>query len=167
MKKFLKVLLIIILVVMVLFQLYPKPLKNYAATLSANDISNKYPLPAEVASLLKTSCYDCHSNNTFYPWYSKIQPVSMWLGNHITKGKREINFSEFLSYPLAKQYRKLEEVGEQIEQGEMPPSSYTIIHRNAILTPAQKTTLVNWSKALMDTLKANYPADSIIMLKRK
>ena len=75
------------------------------------------------------------------------------------------NFNEFASYRLAKQNHKLEEVIEQIKEGEMPLPSYTIIHSEAKLTEAEKEILTKWCQNIMDTLKANYPADSLILKK--
>lgn len=167
MKKFFKYFFGTIAILLLLAQLYPRPVKNESATVSLNDIGNKYPVPANVEAVLKVACYDCHTSNTVYPWYSKIQPVSMWLGNHIKDGKRHLNFSEFLSYRIAKQYHKLEEVEETVEEGEMPLSSYTIIHRDAKLTEAQKRLLIEWSRSVRDSLKATYPADSLVLPKRK
>ena len=129
------------------------------------DISKKYNVPADVQAILKVACNDCHSNKTEYPWYANIQPVAWWMNDHVDEGKRELNFSTFLSRKLAIQNHKLEEIAEQVEKGEMPLASYTYLGMNpeAKLTNDQKMTLINWVKAQMDTLKANYPADSLIL----
>lgn len=129
------------------------------------DISKKYNVPADVQAILKVACNDCHSNKTEYPWYANIQPVAWWMNDHVDEGKRELNFSTFLSRKLAIQNHKLEEIAEQVEKGEMPLASYTYLGMNpeAKLTNDQKMTLINWAKAQMDTLKANYPADSLIL----
>ncbi len=163
--KILKKILLALIVILVLFQLVPRPPKNISESASANDISTVHNVPAEVQQILKTSCTDCHSNNTVYPWYSKIQPLAMWLGNHVNEGKHELNFSEFAQYPLAKQYHKLDEINEQVKEGEMPLSSYTVVHTDAKLSPQQKLVLANWTVAAMDAMKAKYPADSLIMKK--
>ena len=110
--------------------------------------------------VLKTSCYDCHSNNTVYPWYSTIQPVAMFMGNHVDEGKRELNFSEFGRYSVRRKYHKLEEINEQIKEGEMPLSSYTLIHRNTKLNENQKLLVANWAESLRDSLRKAYPPDS-------
>lgn len=167
MKKFLKIFGIILLVLLLAVQLYPKPAKNESAEISKNDIHNRYAIPANVDSILKVSCYDCHSNNTVYPWYARVQPVAWWLGDHITEGKREINFSEFLSYRVGKQYKKMAEIKEQIDENEMPLSSYTLIHTDAKLSREEKLVLVNWSETVRDSIKALYPADSLLMPRRK
>ena len=119
MKKFIKRILLILVVLLVLIQLYPKAKKNNDLGTS-NDISHVHSVPGNVQEILKTSCYDCHSNNTHYPWYSNIQPVYYWLNDHIEEGKKELNFSEFATYNLARQYRKLEEIMKQLKEDEMP-----------------------------------------------
>ena len=126
-------------------------------------IQNKYPGNEELQNILKTSCYDCHSNNTVYPWYAKVQPAALFLGNHIRDGKKELNFDEFLSYRLAKQFHKIEEV---LEKNEMPLSSYTLLHRNAILTTAQKQVIYQYADNILAQMRTQYPADSLILKKR-
>ncbi|MEI2748516.1 MAG: heme-binding domain-containing protein [Ferruginibacter sp.] len=166
MKRFFKTLFLVLLVVLVLFQFYPRPAKNIASGPSANDISRVHAVPQEVDKILKTSCYDCHSNTTAYPWYSKIQPVALWLGDHIEEGKGELNFSEFGTYSIRRQYRKLEEINEEVKEGEMPLKSYTFIHRNASLDEKQQLILANWVTALRDSFASNYPPDSLIRKKQ-
>src|SRR4051794_7066091 len=131
MKKFLKILVYTLLIVFVLIQFYPKPGKNISGIISNSDIVVVHSVPANVQGVLKTSCYDCHSNNTVYPWYSHLQPVAAFLGNHIYEGKKELNFSEFGQYSIGKQYRKLEVSAKLIDEGDMPLTSYTLIHTNA------------------------------------
>lgn len=138
-----------------------RPARNLSND-STSDISKVYPVPAAVQAMLKTSCYDCHSNSTNYPWYANIQPVGLWLDDHVKEGKGELNFSEFATYKLPRQYHKLEEVSEQVHEGEMPLSSYTIIHKDAVLTPAQQAELVAWAEGIRDTLEAHYPMDSLV-----
>lgn len=93
-----------------------RPSKNKSKQIEANDISAKYAISENVQNILKTSCYDCHSNNTAYPWYAEIQPVGWWLNNHIKDGKDALNFSEFLSYPIRRQYHKLDDINKQIKK---------------------------------------------------
>lgn len=143
-----------------------RPEKNIAAAPFHNDIATIYPLPAEVNTILKKACNDCHNNNTNYPWYNNFQPISGFLHDHVEEGKREVNFNEFASYRIGKQYRKLLEIKEQVDQDEMPLSSYTLIHTNAKLTKEEKNVLINWAETLRSTMRAKYPADSLVM-KRK
>ncbi len=133
MKRFFKIFFLTIFIALLLLQLYPKPKQNVSATIGSNDISQVHQVPADVQKILTASCYDCHSNNTTYPWYASVQPVAMWLGDHIVEGKKELNFSEFGTYALRRQYRKLEEINSQVKDDEMPLSSYTVIHRDARL----------------------------------
>ena len=166
MKRFFKILFYTILIALLLFQFYPKPEKNISASVNAHDITFAHAVPDEVLDVLKTSCYDCHSNNTVYPWYSKLQPVALWLGDHIADAKDELNFSEFGNYSIRRKYRKLEEINDEVKEGEMPLSSYTITHRDAKLSENQKLLLANWVTVLRDSIKANYPADSLVRKKR-
>lgn len=163
-KKILKRTFQILLLAFIIIQ-FIRPAKNKAAGISNNDISKIYPVPEEVQSILKTSCYDCHSNNTVYPWYAEIQPVAWWLADHIKEGKKEINFSEFATYRIGRQYRKLDEVNKQIKEGEMPLDSYLWIHSAAKLNEQQRLTMSNWVIAIRDSIKANYPADSLVRKK--
>jgi Haem-binding domain len=160
MKKFFKRLFLVLLAGFVIIQFF-RPGKNTATGSSPNDITAKYAVPADVQQILKTSCYDCHSNNTVYPWYSNIQPVAWWLKDHIDEGKRELNFSEFAAYRIGRQYRKLEEINKEVKEGEMPLSSYTLIHKDAKLSDAQKLAIAGWVTALRDSIKAQYPEDSL------
>ncbi|MEI7734886.1 MAG: heme-binding domain-containing protein [Ferruginibacter sp.] len=160
MKKFLKRLFLVLLLAFIVIQFF-RPEKNISTVTSANDITTKYAVPADVQTILKTSCYDCHSNNTAYPWYNNIQPVAWWLKNHVDEGKKELNFSEFASYRIGRQYRKLDEVNKQIKEGEMPLESYTIIHGNAKLSEQQKLVVASWVNAIRDSIKAQYPEDSL------
>ena len=164
MKKIIKNLFLLLLVALVVIQFIHPP-KNNAdeANLMTIDISKVYVVPDSVTQILKTSCYDCHSNNTVYPWYSKIQPVAWWLNDHIEEGKREINFSEFATYRIGRQYKKMDEIIKQVKEDEMPLSSYTLIHKNAILTQNQKLAISNWASTIRDIIKATNPADSLII----
>ncbi|MBS1510617.1 MAG: heme-binding domain-containing protein [Bacteroidetes bacterium] len=160
MKKFFKRLFWILLVVFVIIQFF-RPKKNIAEGMSVNDITTKYTIPQDVQASLKTACYDCHSNNTVYPWYNNIQPVAWWLANHVSEGKRDLNFSEFTTYNIGRQYRKLEQINSEIKEGEMPLSSYTLIHKDAVLSAPQKMAIASWVTSVRDSIKAHYPEDSL------
>jgi len=160
-KKILYVLLIVFIVIQFF---HPDKNINTGASAIANDISRAFPVPNNVQTILQTSCYDCHSNNTDYPWYAEVQPVEWWLNDHVEEGKRELNFNEFASYTLGRQYKKFSEIIKETKEDEMPLSSFTLIHRDALLSKDQKLVLAAWATAAMDSMKARYPADS---LKRK
>jgi hypothetical protein len=132
---------------------------------SPNYIAKSVGLSPSTETILKTSCYDCHSNATVYPWYADVQPVAWWLDDHIKEGKKELNFDEFASYSLRKQYHKLEEVSEMVKEGEMPLASYTRIHQNAVLSDLQKNELATWSDQSRKEMEQKYPMDSLIRKK--
>jgi len=144
MKKAIRKIAIIALIFFLLMQLY-QPARNldYGQVLPVH-IEKVYKMPPNVQKILSTSCYDCHSNNTRYPWYSYIQPARAFLDSHIKDGKKDLNFSEFGNYSKRKQQGKLKSIVKEIKSGGMPLSSYTLIHRNAILTAAQKQEIITW-----------------------
>lgn len=164
-KKILKRAARVLLVLLIIIQFF-RPERNVGGDVT-NDITKRYPVPDSVQRILRTSCYDCHSNRTDYPWYANIQPVGWWLQHHINEGKRGLNFSEFSTYRIAKQYNRFEKTTKLIKENEMPLNSYLLIHRYAILSDSQKQIIMNWADALHDSIKANYPRDSLIMPKRK
>jgi hypothetical protein len=141
-----------IAVLLVLIQFF-RPEKNTATAASANNIAKKYNTPNEVKVILDKACNDCHSNNTKYPWYANFQPVAWWLDHHVDEGKGEINFDEFLTYPPKKARHKMEEVNEMVKEGEMPLNSYTWVHKDAVLTQAEKLVLAEWAVATMKTIE--------------
>ena len=140
-----KKILIALLAVFIIIQLF-RPEKNQSAAESPNDIFAHYQATENTKQLIHTACYDCHSNNTVYPWYAEIQPVAWWLADHVNEGKSELNFSEFASYTPKKGDHKLEELVEKIKEGEMPLKSYTLIHGDARLSDVQRTELSKWAE---------------------
>ena len=160
---FKKVLIFILVVLIVIQFIHPKP--NKAAGDQPNYIGKAYPVPEDVKSILQKACNDCHSNNTRYPWYSNVQPVDWWLTNHINNGKNHLNFDEYTNRRLRYQYGKLDETVDLVKKKEMPLNSYTWIHKDAILTEDEKNKLISWAEGIMDTLKAKYPIDSLIRKK--
>ncbi len=125
-----------------------RPTANQNPEVAATDITQVYTVPAEVKGILVQSCYDCHSNNTRYPWYAHIQPVGWWLSSHIEDGKKHLNFSEFGTYAAKKANHKLEEVEEAVTDGWMPLDSYLWVHHEARLTPEQARAVATWARQL-------------------
>jgi hypothetical protein len=160
-KKILVVLLIILIVIQ-----FIKPQKNIHPVRQPADITTIYAVPEDVDRILVIACKDCHSNNTRYPWYNNFQPVAWFLANHVKDGTRSFNLNEFATYPVARQYDKIEEIKKQIDKGDMPLSSYTIIHRDARLTDAEKNTIITWSENIRKDMEAKYPKDSLIRKKK-
>lgn len=161
MKKFFKRFFIVLLVALAAVQII-RPDGNQNEVVAANTLAAALPVSKEVDDVLKAACNDCHSNNSAPMWYMQIQPVGMWIDHHIEEGKGELNFDVFATYSLRRQYHKLEEVAEMVNEGEMPLASYTWMHSEAKLSDAQKKLLVDWSAAMMDTLEARWPMDSLV-----
>jgi hypothetical protein len=119
---------------------------------AAQDMINNVQASANVKSILKTSCYDCHTNESVYPWYTNVAPLSWWIKKHINEGRDELNFSEWGSYSLRRQDHKLDEIVEMIDEEEMPLPSYLIAHGDASLSAEQKSELIDWAKAVREEL---------------
>ena len=132
-----------------------RPAKNVSALApftGKDDITVLYPPPPAVRQILATACYDCHSNQTRYPWYAGVQPVGWWLASHITDARRALNLAEFGAYPRKRQVKKLESLVDEVRDRTMPLKSYTFIHRDAKLTDAQIDALCSWAEATGDHL---------------
>jgi hypothetical protein len=157
--------LLVLLALFIIIQ-FVRPARNVAAE-STRAMSTRYPIPADVQKILETSCADCHSNKTVYPWYAEVQPVGWWLNNHIQNGKRHWNIDDFTGRRIGWQYKKMDDCIEQLHNDDMPLNSYLIIHHNARLSPADKQTLVDWCESVKTEIKSKYPADSLVMPKRK
>lgn len=123
-----------------------RPTRNDGVADAATDISHYVKVPDSVNKILVTSCYDCHSNHTIYPWYVNINPVGLWLKNHIEDGKRAINFSDLSGFSKKKLDHRMKDIAEQVGSSEMPLSSYTLIHRYAILDSSQVRIIKNWTE---------------------
>lgn len=162
--KIFKKILISLLVILIIIQFF-HPKKNKSEGMQPNYIGNSFTIPDDVKKILAVGCNDCHSNNTRYPWYAKIQPIHWWLNKHITDGKKHINYDEYTNRPLRYQYHKMEETVEMVKDGKMPLKSYTWTHKDARLTQDEKDKIINWANAVMDTMKAKYPIDSLIRKK--
>lgn len=147
-----KKILIALLVVLVAIQFFQIDKTNPVADekLDFLVINNTSP---EIALQIKASCYDCHSNQSTYPAYTYVQPIGWFVKNHIEDGKKHLNFSEFGNYSAKKQAHKMEECYELVEESEMPLSSYTLIHDEAVLSKEQQTTLINYFKEIEKGIK--------------
>ena len=146
---------------------FVRPAKNISAQPTDAAIGKHFNVPPNVERVFQRSCNDCHSNFTVYPWYADIQPVGWWLNKHIRDGKRGLNFDEYTSYRLMKQYHRLNDIIEQINKDEMPLPSYLFIHRDAKLTGDEKKEIIQWCTAMRDFMKTKYPIDSLERRPRK
>lgn len=155
-----KKILLVLLVILVAIQFF-HPKKNRSTGASANNIAALYPVPDSVRQVLAVACNDCHSNNTRYPWYNNIQPVAWWLASHVDDGKRTFNLDEFKTFTPRRQYNKMKSVVHEVQDGGMPLGSYTWIHKDAILTDAQKQLLISWAEDIQHRMEKTYPPDSL------
>ena len=130
------------------------PAANKSDQLLATDISKTINIPDSVQAILKSACYDCHSNNTVYPWYSNFQPMAWFMAGHIKEAKEKLNFNEFGSYSPRRQVSKLDGIANSIKDDIMPLSSYKLMHKSANLSANEKALLINWAQQSKDSLSA-------------
>ncbi len=145
--KFFQIFLLVFTVALVAIQLVHTP-RNENSRLNSDDIFILHPAPEAVRVAVQEACYDCHSNNTRYPWYESIQPVAWWLGRHVEEGKEHLNLSEFGRYSATRAARKLEQAQEEIDGDTMPLSSYRLAHPKSRLSKDQKKQILDWLDAL-------------------
>ncbi|MCQ4035279.1 heme-binding domain-containing protein [Kaistella montana] len=155
-----KKILVILLVAFVLIQFFPIDKSNPAPTPQMDFLTIKNT-PESTANLIRNGCYDCHSNESKYPWYSNVQPIAWFLKDHIDEGRKELNFSTFATYEPKRQAHKLHEVVEMIEKGEMPLDSYVLIHSEAKYSEAQKQELIQYFSKVENDIRLthNLPAE--------
>ena len=146
-----KKVLVGLLVIIVAIQ-FIQPAHNTAATVLPTDITNTLRVPGNILAIFKNSCYDCHSNNTRYPWYVNTQPLGWIMAGHIKNGKENLNFSDFGSYSKRKQANKLRAIGTSITEGSMPLSSYLLMHSNAKINKQNKDAVIEWISKTKDSL---------------
>ncbi|GGW49041.1 heme-binding domain-containing protein [Arenibacter certesii] len=149
--KIVKVIALVLLVGFVGIQFIPTE-RNQNDTVPKTDFMLVHNVPEKIQQKLQVSCYDCHSNNTQYPWYNKIQPAAWFLEDHIKEGKAELNFNEWDSLSNRRKKSKLRSIIKQIESDEMPLYSYTLIHKDASFSEAEKQELIRWIEQLKDSI---------------
>ncbi|WP_338359681.1 heme-binding domain-containing protein [Yeosuana marina] len=149
--KIVKIIVFVLLVVFVGIQFIKTP-RNQSDIVPKTDFMLVNDVPKGIGNKLQISCYDCHSNNTVYPWYSKIQPGAWFMENHIKNGKEELNFNEWDSYSNRRKKSKLKSIINQIKDNEMPLLSYTLIHRDAKLSENTKKKMIQFMEQLKNSL---------------
>ena len=152
--KILKKILLGLFIVFIVIQ-FIRPAHNISGQVLPTDITKTINVPDKILDVFKNSCYDCHSNDTRYPWYINIQPMGWIMADHIKTGKANLNFSEFGSYSKRKQANKLRSLAETINDGSMPISSYTIMHTDAKLSEENKKLITDWALQAKDSLSKN------------
>jgi hypothetical protein len=141
MKKIAKLLLLLFIAIQ-----FFRPEKNINQGNHLAGFINETNPPENVKTILAHSCYDCHSNNTEYPWYNNIAPVSWWLSKHIKDAKEDLNLSDWDNYNKRQKDHKLEELIEVIEEAEMPLKEYTWVHQEARLSQEQREAILEWAR---------------------
>lgn len=145
MKKAMKWIAISGLVIFVAAQ-FVQPARTNPVSDEARAIQSQVAMTPEVSAVLSRACYDCHSNATAWPWYSKVAPVSWFLASHVSDGRRHLNFSEWAGYDRNKAAKKLQEIDEEIQSKAMPLSSYTLLHPEARLSDQERTLVADWAR---------------------
>lgn len=141
----------IFLVIIAIIQLF-QPDRNHSDENLRSELSNKHKLPDTIENLLSTVCYDCHSNNTDYPFLINIQPIGWYMQSKVTEGKKHLNFSEFGNYSTAEAIHKLDEINEVMQKNEMPLQSYRWYNKAANLTDEQRQGIAKWALQLKQTI---------------
>lgn len=152
MSKVVKRILLALLAILVVIQFWGIDKTNPPVDAGADIMAMANP-PADVAKLVKAACYDCHSHETKYPWYTNVAPVSWWIGHHIEEARGHLNFSTWKAYDAEKKAHKAEECAEKVEKGLMPLKSYTRMHAEARLTDEQREQLITWFKSVEEREK--------------
>jgi hypothetical protein len=156
-KKIVKWVVIVLAVLLAAAQFY-RPTLSTPPPDDSKSMSVNTRMTPEVASILERSCNDCHSSKTSWPWYSKVAPVSWYLKNHVDEGRRQFSMSDWGTYPAKKAVRKLGEVCEQVEKGDMPLKSYLLLHPTAKLSDSDKKVLCDWTNKEGERLQASQTA---------
>ncbi len=146
MKRATKIIVVVLFSVLVVIQFFRPDFTN-PPLVQSETLQSATAVPENVQAIFNRSCNDCHTNETVYPWYSKIQPAAWFLADHIKEGRSEMNFSLWNTYEARRKKRKLEEICEQIETKAMPLPSYLWIHRDAELSDVEIKTLCDWTKS--------------------
>lgn len=154
MKSVLTYTLLALLLIFIIIQFFAidKTVPQFDDT---GDFLSIYDPPSEVETIFQSACYDCHSYETHYPWYSNIQPIAWWLQGHIEEGRDEMNLSLWDDYSMEDADHYLEEMIEVVEEEEMPLPSYTWAHSDARLTDTQREELATWVRNLRDRMQGD------------
>jgi cytochrome c551/c552 len=145
MRRVLKIVAILLVVLVVGIQAI-RPARTNPPIDESQTINAKTQMTSDVAAIFDRSCRDCHTNKTVWPWYTNVAPVSWWLSNHVSDGRRSLNMSEWAKLPNDRQDRKLRQICDEVQDGNMPLSSYTPMHPAAKLSDQDRKTLCDWTE---------------------
>jgi len=151
--------ILIVVAVLLLIQLY-RPAKTNPPVDNTKTIAANTQIPPDVAHILDHSCADCHTNNTTWPKYSYVAPVSWLIVDDVNEGRRHVNFSEWASYSPQKQQGKLSDICDEVKDGGMPLRQYAWMHSGVALDPQQRDAVCAWTRAeqVRVTEKTGVPA---------
>jgi len=145
MRRVLKIVAILLVVLVVGIQAI-RPARTNPPIDESQTINAKTQMSSDVAAIFDRSCRDCHTNKTVWPWYTNVAPLSWWLSNHVNDGRRSLNMSEWGKLPNDRQERKLRQICDEVQDANMPLSSYTPMHPAAKLSDQDKKTLCDWTE---------------------
>ncbi len=157
--KFVKVFLIIVGLIFVIMQFIPMGLSSTPANSGVDLIAVTQP-PVPVAAMLRGACYDCHSQETRWPWYSRVAPVSWWLADHIKEGRKRLDFSDWPVADPKRAKKKLGQIADSVQEEEMPLASYAWMHASARFSAADRKLLTDWAAAEAEKLAASMPHET-------
>src|ERR1019366_8587326 len=144
MKKKLKWIFAALVAVFALLQ-FTNPTRTNPPVAPGHDLMATNAPPPQIAALLHAACYDCHSDETKWPWYSHIAPVSWLVAGDVKDGRKRMNFSEWPHDLPERAAKRLERISEEVGYKDMPLFKYTALHPEARLTPAQRQQLIDWA----------------------
>jgi len=148
--KWLKRVLLLLVVVFLAAQFF-RPTRANPPVSEAQTLHATTHVPPDVHAILDRACVDCHTNTTTWPWYSNVSPVSWWLADHVEEAREELNFSKWGTYSDRRRHKKLEQICEEVKEGEMPLKEYLWLHPSAKLSDADRAALCRWAESLEAT----------------
>jgi len=128
---------------------FVRPARTNPATIPERTLAARVPVGSEAAAVLDRACRDCHSNDTRWPWYSHVAPVSWFVIDHVNHGRRHLNYSDWAQYPRDDAERLLKNVCAFAKKDTMPLPSYLRVHREARLTDADVAALCDWTEVTL------------------
>ena len=146
-----RVLLLVLLGLVLAIQLVPVPRENR----SGADVTLE--APAAIAAALRDACYDCHSQSTVWPWYSRIAPASWLVAHDVAEGREHLDVSTWSALRPARRAKLLGKIAEDVEEGEMPPALYRLAHPEARLDDATRSAIVAWARASAGAVRGGAP----------
>ena len=140
MKKYVWIALALLVVIQFINSRLPE-----TAPAGIKDVAVSENVPPDVKMLMKNACYDCHSMETTYPWYSYVAPVKWLVKSDILEARHHVNFTDWADYSVKEKVKKLDDIHEELEKGDMPPSDFTMMHAHARLSEADRKKIINWA----------------------